>query len=85
MNDLLRKHLPALWTIRPDAHLEEVFVIDQLMSDGRSVGACFKLVFRNATVFVFPERRWCSADRVCPPDVATAMDKWLHYPLNDPV
>lgn len=85
MNELLRNNLPALVSLRPDVHLEEVFVIDQLMTDGQSVGACFKLVFRNATVFVFPERRWCSAERVCPPDVAAVMNTWLLYPLNEPV
>ena len=57
-------------------------MIDQIMTDGRSVGACFKLIFYEykktplTTIYVFPERRWYSATE-CAPDIAAEMDNWI--------
>ena len=82
MDEILRKNLPYLFRKRSDVHMEEVSMIDQIMTDGHSVGASFKLIFYEykktplITIFVFPERRWYSTTE-CPPDIAAAMDNWI--------
>ena len=88
MNELLRKNVSLVKY--PDVVMEEVYLIDQLLSNGRSTGACFKLVFDRhkssiTTIYIFPYRRWCSATDICRSDIAAIMDEWIRIPLNEPV
>jgi hypothetical protein len=47
MNELLRENISVLLKIRNDFRIEEVYLFDQILSNGRSTGACFKLIFHT--------------------------------------